>query len=51
MWGHDLPHRKRCKRHDIPGHAHYLTFSCFRRQPFLTGVRARAWLVDAIQNN
>jgi putative transposase len=45
----DLPHRKRCKRYDIAGHAHYLTFSCFRRQPFLTRDRARQWLLDAVQ--
>jgi len=28
----DAPHRKRCKRYDVPGDAHFLTFSCFRRQ-------------------
>jgi len=42
------PHRKRCKRYDVPGHAHYLTFSCFRRQPFLRGERACRWLAEAI---
>jgi len=39
---------KRCKRYNDPGHAHELTFSCFRRQPFLLGDHARRWLVDAI---
>jgi putative transposase len=41
--------RKRCKRYNDPGHAHELTFSCYLRQPFLTGDRSRQWLVDAIE--
>jgi putative transposase len=40
---------KLCKRYNNPGHAHELTFSCFRSQPFLLGDHARQWLVDAIQ--
>jgi putative transposase len=40
--------RKRCKRWDIDGDAHFLTFSCFQRQPFLQSRRACRWLVDAI---
>jgi putative transposase len=39
---------KQCKRYNDAGHAHELTFSCFRQQPFLAGDLARAWLVDAI---
>ena len=39
---------KKCKRYNDPGHAHALTFSCFHRQPFSRGDRARQWLVDAI---
>lgn len=49
MQGHDPPHRKHCKRYDIRGHAHYLTFSCFRRQPFLSRDRSGQWLLDAIR--
>ncbi|MCC6494372.1 MAG: transposase [Pirellulales bacterium] len=41
-------HRKRCKRYNDPGHAHALTFSCFRRQPFLNSDRSRLWLVEAV---
>ena len=41
-------HRKTCKRYNEPGHAHSLTFSCFRRQPFLSKDRTRRWLIDAI---
>jgi putative transposase len=41
-------YRKRLKHFDDPGHAHYLTFSCFRQQRFLKSVRACDWLVEAI---
>ena len=40
---------KRCKRYNDPGHAHELTFSCYRRQPFLNGDRSRQWFIDAIE--
>ena len=40
--------RKRCKRYNERGHAHFLTFSCFRRQPFLTKDRTRGWMIEAI---
>ena len=30
-----LPFKKRLKRYDTPGDAHFLTFSCYRRQRFL----------------
>ena len=44
-----LGHRKTCRRINETGHAHALTFSCFRRQPFLNKDRSRLWLVDAIE--
>ena len=31
-----------------PGHAHFLTFSCFHRRQFLTNHRIRTWLVQAV---
>ena len=40
---------KLCKRYNIPRHAHYLTFSCFQRRPFLAKDRSRQWLVNAIR--
>jgi putative transposase len=40
--------RKTCRRHNEPGHAHSLTFSCFCQRPFLSKDRARLWLVEAI---
>ena len=42
------PIRKTCKRYNIPGHAHFLTFSCFHRRPFLARDRTRRWMLDAI---
>ena len=39
---------KRCKRYNDVGHAHELTFSCFRRQRFLLGSHVPTWLADAI---
>jgi len=39
---------KPCRRQNTPGDAHALTFSCFRRQPFLTAERTRRWMIDAI---
>jgi hypothetical protein len=43
-----MPHRKACKRYNTPGHAHALTFSCFRRQAFLSKDQSRQWLIEAI---
>ena len=40
--------RKRCHRHDEPGHAHGLTFSCYRRLSLLSKDRTRRWLIEAI---
>jgi putative transposase len=39
---------KRCRRYNEPGHAHFLTFTCFRGQPFLSRDRTRQWLADAL---
>ena len=43
-----LPHRKLCQRYNDPGHAHFLTYSCFHRQPFLSRDRVKGWLCDAL---
>jgi putative transposase len=32
-----------------PGHAHEMTFSCYRKFPFLRAERTCLWLVDAIE--
>jgi len=48
-----MPRRStgRIHRHAInsPGHAHELTFSCYRRFPFLKAERACQWLAEAIE--
>ncbi len=44
-------HRKRCKRFDIPGDPHFLTFSCFRRMPLLSRNRSRQWVIDALSRS
>ncbi len=42
------PKFKRCQRFNDQGHAHALTFSCFRRQQFLAKDRSCQWLIDSI---
>ena len=41
-------HRKTIRHYNIPGHAHFLTFSCYQRFPLLNRDRTRAWLIEAI---
>jgi hypothetical protein len=43
-----MKHRKTCRRFNDVGHAHFLTFSCYHRQPFLSRDRSRQWMLDAI---
>jgi putative transposase len=43
------PHRKQVRSYNEPGHAHELTFSCFRRLPLLNRDRSRQWFLDALQ--
>jgi putative transposase len=45
----DTKYGKRCKRRNSAGDTHFLTFSCFRRQPFLVKDRSRHWVLDAIR--
>jgi putative transposase len=44
------PHRKSVQSYNIPGDAHELTFSCFRRLRLLNRDRSRRWLIDAMEN-
>src|SRR5271166_1460013 len=46
----NAPHRKRVRSYNLSGHAHELTFSCFRRLPLLSRDRTRRWLMDALDN-
>ncbi len=41
-------HRKTVRHFDEPGVAHYLTFSCLRRQQLLSKDRTRLWLIDSL---
>ena len=41
---------KRCHRVNIAGHAHELTFSCYRNQPFLREDQTCNFLIDAIHS-
>jgi putative transposase len=40
--------RKRVRHYNEPGHAHFLTCSCFHRLPLLSKDRSRQWCVDAL---
>ncbi len=40
--------RKRVRHFNDPGHAHELTFSCYKRLPLLSRDRSRWWLIEAI---
>jgi len=42
-------YRHRLRHYDEPGHAHYLTFSCYRNQSLLARERTCLWLIEAIQ--
>jgi putative transposase len=44
----DKGYTKQFERWDLPGDAHELTFSCYKKQKFLTSERALGWLKDAI---
>ena len=45
----DPPLRKTRGAWNEPGHAHFLTYSCFRRLPLLARDRSRQWVVDALR--
>ena len=42
-------YRPKVTHYDIPGHAHFLTFSCYRRLPLLGKDRSRWWFVQALE--
>src|SRR5262249_46320332 len=45
-----IPHRKRFKTYNTPGHAHELTFSCYRRLPLLAMDRTWHWFIETLDN-
>ena len=46
----DINHRKKLKHYNVPGHAHVLTFSCYKRLPLLSRDRTRHWLLEALDH-
>jgi len=44
-----LPRKTRVAWNE-PGHAHFVTFSCFQRLPLLTRDRTRRWVVEAMED-
>lgn len=43
-------HRKRRKSFDGEGHVHALTFSCYRRRPFLSDAQIREYFLESLEN-
>jgi putative transposase len=41
-------HHKRKVTYNEPGHAHFLTYSCYRRLPLLSRDRTRRWVIEAL---
>jgi putative transposase len=44
----EVQHRKQCRRYNIPGHAHELTFCCYQHRAFLNSERTCRYLTEAI---
>ncbi len=42
-------HRKKRRSINEAGHAHFLTFSCWKRWPLLSKDRSRQWVIDALE--
>jgi putative transposase len=43
-------HRKSVRHFDLPGDAHFLTFSCFRRLALLSKDRTRKWFIESLED-
>jgi putative transposase len=43
-------HYKRVKRYNVPGHVHFVTFSCYQRMPLLSNEVWRSWLGESVRN-
>lgn len=42
--------RKTRKAYNEPGHAHFLTFSCYKRYPLLLRDTARSWVIESLES-
>jgi putative transposase len=45
----NTPHRKTVRKFNTAGHAHFLTFSCYRRMKLLTNDTWRMWLAESLR--
>ncbi len=45
----ESPPRKRKVTYNEPGHAHFLTYSCYQLLPLLSQDRSREWVVEVLQ--
>jgi putative transposase len=43
-----LPHRRRLKHYNDEGHAHFVTFSCWKRMQLLSKNRSRRWFLTSL---
>ncbi len=43
-------HRKKRRAVNEAGHAHFLTYSCWKRQPLLAKDRSRGWVIEAMES-
>lgn len=41
---------KKIRHYNYPGHAHFLTFSCYKNYPLLNRDRTRCWFIEAMKN-
>ena len=49
MTSADMKQRKQRRAINEPGHAHFLTYSCWKRWPLLSKDRSRQWVIDVIE--
>ncbi len=45
-----MKHRKTRRAINEPGHAHFLTFSCWQKLPLLSKDRSRQWVIDSLDD-
>jgi putative transposase len=43
-----VPHRRQLEHYNDPGHAHFVTFSCWKRLPLPSKDRSRLWFLKSL---
>jgi putative transposase len=46
-----VPHRRQLKHYNDQGHAHFITFSCWKRLPLLSKDRSRLWFLRSLNTS